>query len=88
MKLTIETCSGLRDFQPDRNASDKIEQGFKLPRSCLFPLNNAYVGHDDVANGTKFVISKEEEKQKLKPFFQEYDYLFFAQNLDLLTKVR
>jgi hypothetical protein len=30
---------------------DKLEQGFKLPRSCLFPLNNAYVAYDDVATG-------------------------------------
>jgi hypothetical protein len=64
----------------------RIQQGFKLPRSCLFPLNNAYVCHDDIASGHKFVISKEDETQKLKPFFQDYDYLFFAQNLDLLTK--
>ena len=86
MKLTIETCSGLRDFQNEKNVVDRIQQGFKQPRSCLFPLNNAYVGYDDVVSGLKFVISKEDEAQKLKPFFQDYDYLFVAQNLDILTK--
>jgi hypothetical protein len=77
---------GLRDFQNEKNIVDRIQQGFKLPRSCLFPLNNAYVGNDDVVSGVKFVVSKEEEAEKLKPFFQDYDYLFFAQNLDILTK--
>ncbi len=86
VKLTIETCFGLKDFQNGKNVVDRIQQGFKLPRSCLFPLNNAYVGYDDIVSGTKFVISKEDEAQKLKPFFQDYDYLFFAQNLDILTK--
>jgi hypothetical protein len=61
-------------------------QSFKLPRSCLFPLNNAYVGCNDLLSGLKFVVSKEAEAQKLKQFFPDHDYLFFAQNLDLLTK--
>ena len=82
----METCTALSGFQPDKSVNDRLRQSFKLPRSCLFPINNAYVGFDDVVSGHKFVVAKGDEVQKLLQRIDGIDYLFFSQNLDLLTK--
>ena len=85
-KLSLESCQSQNEFQSDPDAFDKIQQSFKLPKCCLFPLNNSFVAYDDVKTGHKFVVPNGEESQKLRQFFEGRDYLFFVQNLDLLAK--
>lgn len=86
IKLDLESCHSQAAFQNDRNVVDTIQQSFKLPKCCLFPVNNAYVSYDDIRTGHKFVVANGDENKKLRQFFEDKDYLFFVQNLDLLTK--
>ena len=60
---------------------------FTMPHCCVFPINRAHIELNYLIHGTKFVVTNEPQKIRIRnQLLRNWDSLLFVQQLDLMSQ--